>query len=76
MEKKIKVYKQITEINDILCDCCGKSCKTSLGFEYLDLKTTWGYDSKKDSQEWSAQICEKCVDEKLGFINFKIKNND
>ena len=35
------------------------------------LETHWGYHSGKDMQKWTAQICEKCVDEKLSFINFK-----
>ena len=75
---KTKVIEGAIEItDDVVCDCCGKSCKTFIGrsdlieFEYLQLSTVWGYATKKDCQRWTAQLCEACVDEKLGFINFK-----
>lgn len=63
--------KETTVVVDIICDSCGKSCKTDFGFEYMEMKAFWGYNSKKDMEKWSAQICEKCVDEKLSFIKFK-----
>lgn len=63
--------KETTVVVDIICDCCGNSCNTSCGFEYMELKAFWGYDSKKDMEKWSAQVCEKCVDEKFSFIKFK-----
>lgn len=58
-------------IVDITCDSCGKSCKTDYGFETLKLSTHWGFMSDKDLEQWEAYLCEKCVDEKLGFIKFK-----
>jgi len=80
--------KRTKIIVDIFCDCCGESCKVHEGkienisrtdngesfyeFEFLELKTRWGYHSNKDTEKWSAQICEKCVDEKLNFIKFKV----
>lgn len=82
--------KKSEVVTDITCDCCGKSCKVYEGkiendmrvdngemfykFEYLKLETHWGYRSGKDTEKWSAQICEKCVDEKLSFIKFKKEN--
>ena len=63
--------KETTVVNDIICDSCGQSCKTDFGFEYMELKAFWGYASKNDMEKWSAQVCEKCVDEKLSFIKFK-----
>ena len=76
MIKNIKVYKESTELHDVLCDCCGNSCKTSFGFEYMELKSSWGFSSGKDLQRWSAQVCETCVDEKLSFIKFNVKNHN
>jgi diaminopimelate decarboxylase len=44
-------------------------------FEYMDIETHWGYHSNtKDTQKWTAQVCEKCVDEKLSFIKFEKTN--
>lgn len=77
-------------VTDIICDCCGESCKKMLSealiefnpdykgdkytFEYMELKATWGYFSNKDMEQWTAHLCEKCVDEKLPFIKFEKKN--
>lgn len=73
MEILEKKTKEVDEIKDIICDCCGNSCnKGDYGFEYMTLKTSWGYSSNKDMETWSAQLCEKCVDEKLNFIKFNV----
>jgi hypothetical protein len=89
MEIKEIQNKKVEIITDIICDSCGQSCKVrediidndlrldhvqpSYSFEFMDLEAHWGYDSGKDCESWSAQICEKCVDEKLSFIKFKKK---
>lgn len=87
MEKIEIQNKKAEVTIDITCDSCGESCKVLegvidndvrvdkgepyYGFEFMELKTHWGYHSDKDEQKWVAQICEKCVDEKLSFIKFK-----
>jgi hypothetical protein len=77
---KLKNFKMVSTetTEDIICDSCGESCKVKLGdvefYEYMELKTYWGYASNKDGEEWIAHVCEKCVDDKLSFINFE-KNN-
>ena len=58
-------------IKDVTCDCCGKSCKTDFGLEYLSLSSYWGFGSSMDLEHWHADLCEECVIEKLKFINFK-----
>jgi hypothetical protein len=68
-----QVEKQQREVNvtvDIICDSCGESCKTDLGYEFMSMKANWGYSSKKDMERWEAHICEKCVDTKFHFIKF------
>ena len=83
-EKIIETKKEI--ITEIVCDCCGKSCKVNEGvinndsrldngepyfeFSYANIEVFWGYNSNKDGQKWLAQICEKCIDEKFSFVNF------
>ena len=87
MEVKEIQNKNIEKIVDVICDCCGKSCRvytyvidnpvrhdhgeTHHVFEFMKLQSSWGYYSGKDTEKWSAQVCEKCVDEKFKFINFK-----
>lgn len=85
-KKSIRINASID--HEIICDSCGKSCyvhehvidnpaNSHFGnvervFEYMELKAAWGYHSNKDTQIWTAQICEQCVDNKLSaLINFK-----
>jgi hypothetical protein len=82
-----EIQNKKTEVTvDILCDCCGKSCKVQesiitnesrvdngekmYDFEYMVMHGVWGYSSKKDGECWVAYICEKCVDEKFPFVKF------
>lgn len=74
MKIKKLIKKEVSELEDVLCDSCGNSCLDKSGyFEFMDMKVNWGYGSKKDMEQWTAQVCEKCVDEKLTFINFSKK---
>lgn len=79
--------KTFTGLTDIICDCCGKSCKVHTDvvdndlredngevydvFEFMKLEANWGYWSNKDSEQWTAHVCEKCVDERFSDIKFK-----
>lgn len=90
MEKKEihNVKKEV--ITDVICDCCGESCKKYEGvidnerridngekyydFQYMELNANWGYRSENDGEIWTAHLCEKCVKEKLSFIKFKKVN--
>ena len=71
---KTEIIKQDIEIvNDVICDCCGMSCKISdldKNFEFMTMTTKWGYYSSKDTEEWIAHICEPCIDEKFKFVKF------
>lgn len=80
MEKKIIEDRKTEVLIDIICDSCGKSCcvdKFDHGtehksFEHMELKASWGYYSNgKDLTNWTAHLCEECVDTKLSFINFQ-----
>ena len=64
--------KQVEQevVTDVTCDCCGKSCNTEYGYEYMTLHAQWGFMTEKDLEHWEAHLCEKCVDERLGFIKF------
>ena len=51
-------------LTNVLCDICGKSCRTpELGsevFEHSTLYADWGYCSKRDGDKWEADFCEEC----------------
>lgn len=77
MDEFEKIQQTVEVLTDIKCDSCGKSCKTPEpigGFEFMELKANWGFNSEFDLQTWSAKICESCVMKKLReFINFKVE---
>lgn len=56
---------------DLFCDRCGKSCRTSCGFEYATLTGDWGFDTKKDMEGHCALLCEACYDETLATMKIK-----
>ena len=64
--KKEVVYNKTV---DVTCDICLTTCKPKKGtcsnFEYLTLKTNWGYDTNKDTESWEAHVCEDCTDKYL-----------
>lgn len=76
MKIKKKLKKEVSVLEDVICDSCGQSCldKVGMNFEFIEMKANWGYGSKKDMEQWTAQVCEKCVDEKLSFIKFRVQN--
>lgn len=60
-----------SEIKDILCNKCGKSCKGEYDFENLEANSSWGYGSNRDGEVWQFHLCEKCS-VKL-YNTFKVK---
>ena len=84
MIKTKKSIKKVDVTIDVICDYCGNSCKKLIGtnihkkpiynFEYMTLESTWGYGSDKDTEHWSAEVCESCVDKKFKNIKFKKTN--
>ena len=70
MEKIIRVTREVEEIEDILCDICGKSCKDNSSnlYEFLTLHASWGYGSHRDCTTWDGEICESCSDKIKLFI--------
>jgi len=72
MEIKKTKKQPVEEVVNIICDICEKSCKIDDHLEYMRLQANWGYYSKNDLTKWTAQVCEKCVLEKLvPLIKFK-----
>lgn len=81
--KKTKEVVLKTEITDIICNNCGKTCSNAMryyntkepncGFSGLnEVEVHGGYDSKfiGDMVSWKFSICEECLSEIVK--NFKI----
>lgn len=73
MIKYKKVQKEDIEIEDIICNKCGKSMNTECGFIGLeDAKVRGHYSSTnlKDYHTYSFSLCEECLEQL--FNTFKI----
>jgi hypothetical protein len=59
------VAREVQEVDDIVCNRCGKTTSTAAGyggFEAATLSARWGYGSRKDTQVHEAHLCETCYD--------------
>ena len=73
MRKYRKVLKD--ELEDIVCDICGKSCLTDCSMddpamsEYATLEAMWGYCSPKDGDRYLCEMCEDCFGKVSVYID-------
>lgn len=70
MKKIKKATKEIEELEDLICDICGKSCRDHLdmNYEFSTLSASWGYGSSKDTTQWHGDFCENCSNKIKEFI--------
>jgi len=70
MRKIKKATREIEELEDIICDICGKSCKDDLNmnYEFSTLSASWGYGSHADTTQWYGEFCESCSGKIKEFI--------
>jgi hypothetical protein len=68
--QKIEIVTLETQVTtDILCDMCGRSCKSQNQlYEFATFKATWGFSSKRDMLNWHADLCESCSERVKDFI--------
>ena len=61
---------QTEVVKDIVCDCCGNSCrdKDDLNYEYATFRASWGYSSANDLDDWESHLCESCALKVKTFI--------
>ena len=55
-----KVCREVPELRQVICDCCGRPIP--LDADYLSIHKTWGYASQKDGETTDLDICEACFD--------------
>lgn len=60
----------IEVVKDVICDCCGNSCRDKEGFnyEYATFHASWGYGSTNDLDNWESHLCEVCALKVKDFI--------
>lgn len=71
--KKYKVEPREV-LSDVTCDVCGASCMQKGCFDplmadFATLEASWGYCSGKDGEQYRCDICEKCFDKILAYID-------
>lgn len=76
-EKKTYSYDTI---KDILCDCCGMSCKAKTHhklkeFEFATLNASWGYYSDSDGKVYRIELCEKCFYDVIAHLKLHPEKN-
>lgn len=66
----MKTFRKVvkSEVDDIVCDICNKSCKGRCDIECATLAATWGYDSRKDGEIHTCDLCEDCYEKIRQFI--------
>jgi len=71
MQKTKKKLRFVKEVSDVLCNCCGRSCKVRWAeidlYEYAKIDVVWGYGSEHDGEEHLVHLCAPCF--------FKITEN-
>jgi hypothetical protein len=61
MIRKENETKNVEVIKDVVCNSCGRGCKTGNNFEFATLKAHWGYDSDdRDGEIHEAHLCQSC----------------
>lgn len=74
MFKFKKIRRVVDEIEDVVCNRCGRSCMSQKGERYgLSAIVGGGYESThlEDMTSYQFDLCEKCLVEL--FEGFKIK---
>lgn len=74
--QKKYIITQIEVIEDIICDCCKKSCSVNGDFEFAKITAHWGYHSQKDLETHNTFLCEKCYDEIISKFKIMPKISD
>jgi hypothetical protein len=61
------VTKTVEELEDVICNICGKPCIDScdMNYEYVTVAGSFGYCSGHDTEEVRAHICVACYDKHL-----------
>jgi hypothetical protein len=67
IQKKVLTQQTI----DIICDICGKSCKSEHGLIFAD----WGYDSEHDFETWECHLCEKCFFLVVSYVRRSLRGS-
>lgn len=65
----MKKYKTIviekTELDKVICNCCGeeiKKDKYGIMEDYITIKKTWSYNSSFDGQDHEFDVCNRCYE--------------
>ena len=67
----LKKYRQIEEVH---CNHCGDPIINDVvRKDFLHVDKQWGYESNKDFEQHSFDLCEKCYDELIHSFKIPVK---
>ncbi|WP_105616628.1 hypothetical protein [Vallitalea okinawensis] len=79
----MKKYKTIvikkTEVDSVICNCCGREInKDQYGLmeDYITIKKTWGYNSAFDGQSHELDVCNDCYEKWIKSFKHKFSLKD
>ena len=72
----VTVPREITQLKDILCDSCGKSCHNGYNYAYAKMTAKWPYGSDKDLENHEVYLCEPCYDKVVKTFNIQVRSED
>ncbi len=70
------VIKEQKEITKVICNMCKKEIEVKNGIpeeEMLSVEQQWGYNSNKDGEKHSFDICEECYDKLRASFAIPVK---
>ena len=76
MIKRKLVQKEVEEVEDILCNLCGKSLYDGVNYNGLtDAEMKCGYGSKWDGTIFKFSLCEDCMEELMNKFKLSAEEN-
>jgi hypothetical protein len=63
--KTDKQYIEISTVNTVSCNSCGKTIvcdEFGFGGDMTELNVTFGYGSRFDNSLWTFDLCDDCID--------------
>lgn len=68
------INEEKKQISKVICNMCGEEIKKDVyGYfkDYVHIDKVWGYNSEKDGESISIDICEKCFDKLISDFIIK-----
>lgn len=69
MKRVETIQVERERVVEVTCNRCGRVCTR----EHVNLKHSWGYDSRKDLEAHESHLCEDCYDWLVAQFRIPVK---